>query len=133
MVVPVIQYLSEEWLSAAGEAIQASKELQEASVGADVTVAYEVTGTPSGKVAYGISLTDGTAKLVSEAMPDAQTTFSLDYDTAVQIAKGELSAQAAFMQGRMKLGGDVTLLIEHYRIVDGLADTLGALRSQTEF
>lgn len=129
----MIQYLSDEWLRAANEAVAASAELCKAAEGQDVTIAYEVTGTPSGKVNYGIVFRDGAASVTAGVQKDSPTSFSLDYETAAQIARGELSAQAAFMQGRLKVGGDVTVLINQYRLIDGLEDALGPLRAQTEY
>ena len=129
----VIQYLSDEWLAAANEAVSASNELRKASEGQDVAIAYEVTGAPSGKVTYGLVFRDGASSVEPGPHRDAPTSFSLDYDTASQIAQGELSAQAAFMQGRLKVGGDVTVLVNQYRLIDGLDDALGKLREQTEY
>ena len=64
---------------------------------------------------------------------EAPVSFQLDYDTAAAIAKGDLSAQAAFMQGRLKLVGDVNVLIRDGAVLDGVADALGDLRADTEF
>jgi putative sterol carrier protein len=64
---------------------------------------------------------------------DAPVSFALDYDTAAAIAKGELSAQAAFMQGKLKLGGDVGVLIRQHALFDGLDDALAGLRADTEY
>ena len=75
----------------------------------------------------------GTVALQPGPHPDAPVSFSLDYDTAVAIARGDLSAQAAFMQGRLKLGGDVTVLIRDGGALDGVHDALGPLRADTEF
>jgi hypothetical protein len=37
------------------------------------------------------------------------------------------------MQGRLKLGGDVTILIRQNALLDGLDDALGDLRARTEY
>lgn len=129
----VIRYLSDEWLQRANEAVSGSSELSKASEGQDVTIAYEVTGTPSGKVSYAISFKDGSAAVEPGPHQDAPTSFSLDYETASEIARGDLSAQAAFMQGRLKLAGDVTVLVRQYQMIDGLDDALAPLRAETEF
>ena len=63
----------------------------------------------------------------------APVTFELDYDTAAAIARGELAAQVAFMQGRLKLVGNVDVLIRDGAVLDGVADALGDLRADTEF
>ncbi|MGB3409568.1 MAG: SCP2 sterol-binding domain-containing protein [Microthrixaceae bacterium] len=130
----VVQYLSDEWFQQAGAAISASEALRAAATASeDVTIQYEVTGAPSGKQAYTIWLRDGAAGLDVGASKGAEVTFALDYPTAVQVAKGELSAQAAFMQGKMKLGGDVGVLIRAHAAIDSLSDVLADLRSNTEY
>lgn len=132
-MVDVIRYLSDEWIEAANDAVSTSAELKKAAVGQDVTIAYEVTGTPSGKVRYAMTFKDGDASVTAGKHADAATAFTLDYDTARQIAQGELSAQAAFMQGRMKLDGDVTVLIGQYRLIDETEDALRELRGKTDY
>ncbi|MGB6059040.1 MAG: SCP2 sterol-binding domain-containing protein [Microthrixaceae bacterium] len=130
----MVQYLSDEWFEQAGATISSSEVLQAAATASeDVTIQYEVTGSPSGKRTYTIWLRDGAAGMDLGVSKDAQVTFGLDYPTAVQVAKGELSAQAAFMQGKMKLGGDVGVLIRAHAAIDNLNDVLADLRSNTEY
>lgn len=129
-----VQYLSDEWMDAAAEALAAS-DLSGGPAGDDgaTVVEYEVSGAPGGKARYAVRFDADGVTLEPGAHPDAPVRFSLDYPTAVEVATGELSAQAAFMQGRLKLGGDVTVLIEQHDAIEGLADVLGGLRERTEF
>lgn len=127
------QYLSDEWLQEAGDALAADSALSDAAKDLDLTIQYEVTGAPGGKRSYGIHFVDGSAGVEPGAHKDAPVSFTLDYDTAAEIAQGRLSAQAAFMQGRLKLGGDVGVLIRQHAAFDGVADALGPLRDTTEF
>ena len=127
------QYLSDEWLELASAALAEDPALAAAAADLDLTIQYEVTGAPGGKRAYGIRFDHGSAAVEVGAHDDAPVSFTLDYDTAAAIAKGELSAQAAFMQGRLKLGGDVSVLIRQHGAIDGLSDALGPLRATTEF
>lgn len=129
----MVQYLSDEWLDEADAALRADGGLAGVTADLDLTVAYEVTGTPDGKRSYAVAFGGGPVTVVRPAPSDAQVSFSLDYDTAAAIARGDLSAQAAFMQGRLKLGGDVNVLIRDGAALDGVADALGDLRSRTEY
>lgn len=131
--VAVVAYLSTEWMERAGAALAADPALARATSELDLTVAYEVTGTSDGKVAYALRFDHGTVTLEPGAHPDAPVSFSLDHDTAALIARNELSAQAAFMQGRLKLGGDVTVLIRDGGALDGVQDALAGLRAETEY
>ena len=133
VVSPTMQYLSDEWMTAAAADLAASESLREATSDAELTIQYEVAGAPGGKAAYGISFDHGTVALEPGPHKDAQVRFELDYSSASAIASGELSAQAAFMQGKLKLGGDVSVLVRQHALLDGLGDALGDLRERTEF
>ena len=127
------RYLSDDWFTAAAAALSADPSLTEASQGVTLGLDYEVTGTPFGKRRYGIRFDDGTVRLEvpPEGEPDAS--FTVDYDTACEIARGALPVQVAFMQGRLKLGGDVAVLLRSGPALDDLGDALARLRDDTEF
>ncbi len=129
----MVQYLSDEWIERAGRELAADTKLAESASDADLTIQYEVAGAPGGKRAYALRFDHGTVGLEPGPHPDAPVSFALDYDTAAAIARGDLSAQAAFMQGVLKLGGDVTVLIREHALLGALEDALGELRSDTEF
>ena len=98
-----------------------------------VVLQYEVTAAPGGKRTYSLTFEGGHIAVEKGARKDASTSFSLDYDVAVAIARGELSAQTAFMQGRLKLGGDVMVLVRQHALLDALDDGLAELRERTEY
>lgn len=127
----MVTYLSDEWLERAGEALAASTELAERTADLELSISYVVAGAPGGKTSYTLSFDHGTTSVSSGA--GAPVSFELDYATAAAIAQGELSAQAAFMQGKLKLVGDVNVLIRDGAVLDGVSDALGALRSDTKF
>jgi putative sterol carrier protein len=73
---------------------------------------YVVTGTPDGDVHYYWLLENG--KLQESKLgdlPDAEVTLTQTYDDAMKIQKGELDANAAFMQGRVKVTGNMAKLM----------------------
>ena len=129
----MVRYLSDDWLTEAGRVLAADRDLAAATSDLELTIAYEVTGTPDGKRTYAVEFDHGRVTLHPTAPPSPQVTFTLDYDTAAEIARGELPAQVAFMQGRLKLGGDVTVLIRAGSVLDGIGDALSDLRARTEF
>jgi len=129
----VVKYLSDEWRHEANAALAASPALSGLAADEAVLLQYDVTGGPGGKRRYALAFADGAVTLDPGAHKDPSASFALDYDVAVQIARGELSAQAAFMQGGLKLGGDVMVLVRQHALLDGLDDALADLRTRTEY
>lgn len=98
------KYLSQDWLDEARRLAAA----QPTRPGASARIQWLVSGGPDGDVAYWWRLEDG--KLLESALgklDDVDLTLTLTYDDSVKIQQGELDANAAFMQGRMKAAGDM--------------------------
>jgi putative sterol carrier protein len=102
------KYLSQEWLDLQRELAQEFPERP----GATARMQYVVTGTPEGDVRYFTVISDG--RMVENTLgsdADAEFTLSATYDDSVKILRGELDANAAFMQGRMKVTGNMGKLM----------------------
>ena len=103
------KYLSQEWLD---ESRELAKD-QPARPGASAKMQYVVAGTPDGEIKYYWVLEDG--KLLESQLgevADPDFTLTSTYEDSVAIAKGELDANAAFMQGRMKVTGNMGKLMQ---------------------
>lgn len=102
------KYLSQEWLDLQKTLAQEFPERP----GASARMQYVVTGAPGGDVRYSTAIENGvmTENTLGE---DAETEFTLTatYDDSVKVLKGELDANAAFMQGRMKVAGNMGKLM----------------------
>jgi len=103
------RYLSQEWLDESrGLAVD-----QPDRPGASARIQYVVGGGPDGEIDYWWHLENG--KLLASALgktDDPDFTLSLSYEDSVKIQRGELDANAAFMQGRMKVAGDMGKLMQ---------------------
>lgn len=71
-----------------------------------------VTGSPDGNVRYFVVVENGHARLVEPGFfrHVADLTITTDYETATAMAKGELATQAALMQGRLRVRGNLAKL-----------------------
>jgi putative sterol carrier protein len=58
-------------------------------------------------------------------------TFTQDRATAGAIARGELSAQAAFLDGRLRVGGDLSAARSRARALAAIADVFASPRAVT--
>ncbi len=102
------KYLSQPWLDAQKELAQAFPERP----GATARMQYHVTGGPDGDIRYYWVVVNGTiTEDVLGDDPDAEFTLTLSLEDSIKIQKGELDPNAAFMQGRMKVSGNMGKLM----------------------
>lgn len=102
------KWLTQEWLD---EGRQLS-ETQPERPGASARMQYVITGGPDGDVRYYWVLENG--KLLESnlgELEDAEVTLTQTYEDAKRIQKGELDPNAAFMQGRVKVTGNMAKLM----------------------
>ena len=103
------KYLSQEWL----DETRSMASSQPERPGASARMQYVVSGGPDGDIKYYWILQDG--KLLESSLgevDDADFTMTLTYDDSVKVQQGELDANAAFMQGRMKVAGNMAKLMQ---------------------
>jgi alkyl sulfatase BDS1-like metallo-beta-lactamase superfamily hydrolase len=104
----VPQYLSQEWLDETREMAADQPERP----GASVRMNYVVTGGRVGDITYYWVLENG--RLVESrlgSLEDGEVTLTTGWDDSVRIAKGDLDLNAAFMQGKVKVSGNMAKLM----------------------
>lgn len=102
------KWLTQEWLD---EQTRLSADQPERP-GASARMQYSITGGPDGGVQYYWVLEDG--RLLENkigTLPDPELTLTIFWDDAMQMQKGELDEQAAFMQGKVKVEGNMAKLM----------------------
>jgi alkyl sulfatase BDS1-like metallo-beta-lactamase superfamily hydrolase len=102
------KWLTQEWLDESKGLAGSQPERP----GASARMQYIVTGGPDGDIHYYWVLENG--KLQESKLgdlPDAEVTMTQTYEDAMKIQKGELDANAAFMQGRVKVSGNMAKLM----------------------
>jgi putative sterol carrier protein len=78
-----------------------------------------VTGLADGDASWQVRVDDGVVTDIAPGAPaTADLTLTVPAAIAESIAAGELSASAAFMQGRMKTAGDLGLVLDVLAAVD---------------
>lgn len=102
------KYLTQEWMDRARELAADFPE----TPGASVRMQQVITGAPEGEVRYYTVIEDG--KTLEQALgedPEAEVTLTNTYEDAVKILKGDLDVSAAFMQGRVKITGNMAKMM----------------------
>lgn len=103
------KYLSQEWIDDTRKLADSQPERP----GASACMQYVVTGGPDGDIKYYWILENG--KLIESDLGEsdaADFTMTLTYADSVKVQQGELDANAAFMQGRMKVTGNMGKLMQ---------------------
>lgn len=133
----MLTFLSPEWIAAVDDALRADAEIGRLATGLELTIEQRVTGVdpalaPDGEVRYHVSFSDGRAG-ASPGPAEAPTIrFSQDEATARAIAAGSGSAQRAFMTGRLTVGGDLRVLLDHGDLLAQVGDVFAAVRARTD-
>jgi putative sterol carrier protein len=102
------KWLTQEWLDETRKLAESQPERP----GASVKMQYVVSGGPEGDIKYYWVLENG--KLLDSQLgdlPEAEVTLTQTFDVAQRIQKGELDPNAAFMQGHIKVTGNMAKLM----------------------
>jgi len=126
------KFLSQEYM----DLQKKLSESQPERPGTTAVMQYVVTGGPEGDIKYYWVLEDG--KLLDASLgnkDDAEVTLTQTYEDATKIAKGELDPNAAFMQGKIKVTGNMQKLMQLMPLTNApeYKELQKDLRSQTEF
>lgn len=102
------RWLTQDWLDESRRLAEDQPERP----GASARIQYVVTGGPEGDVSYYWVVEDGHLRENRlGTLADAEVTLTETYDDALAIQTGELDMNGAFLQGRVKVDGDVVKLM----------------------
>lgn len=126
------KWLSQEWLDEQTKLAQDQPERP----GATARMQYVLNRTDGDPVKYYWVLEDG--KIVENQlgqMDEPELTLIMSYDDAMKVQKGELDEQAAFMQGRIKVEGNMAKLMALMPITSSpeYRELQGRIREITEY
>jgi len=120
---------TDEWIEGLDRAARASDELREASRGRRVVIGQAVVdGDRTHR--WHVVLDDGEVAIRPGPADDADVTFTQDAAVAAAVARGERSARSAFILGEIRVGGDVSLLMDLGPALADLGDVFAPARDE---
>lgn len=108
-----VKFQSEEWAKEVTNALQSNETVTNAAKGQNVAIQFVTTDAPGGgEVKTFLRIVDGSPEVGLGEVDGPEATINQTYETAVAIDKGELNSQNAFMQGKLKIQGNVMKLMQ---------------------
>jgi len=82
----------------------------EAAKGMNSVIQFNLAGNGGGS--WYVEIKDGTCAVTEGAHPSPQMTLSVSASNYVDMVMGKLNAQTAFMHGKLKIAGDMSLAMK---------------------
>jgi putative sterol carrier protein len=105
-----VRFLSDEWAQALKAELNQSESFRQAAAGQQATIQQIITGG-EGETHYWITIGDGVIDLGVGDVEGEDATITQSYDSAAALARGELSPVTAFMTGKLKIAGNMGLIL----------------------
>lgn len=121
-----MKFLSQEWADALTSDLNASETFKDAAASADATIQQVITG-PDGEIRYWTRVSAGFIEMAIGDHESPDATITQSYDTAVALAKRELSPVTGFMMGKIKIAGNMGLLLGLQGVLTQIADAMGSM------
>ena len=103
-----VEFLTDDWMEAITAAAGADTSFMTSIATTELTLQFHVTDVPDqGQVDYFLRIAGGAVAMLPDVDADAHASITNNYETAAAISKGDLNTQMAFMQGKIKLAGDI--------------------------
>lgn len=121
-----VKFLSQEWADALTAQLNADPEFQQTAATATCTILQVIKGA-DGETNYWTKLADGKIEMGIGTLDGADATIRQSYDTTVALAKRELSPVTGFMMGKIKVEGNMGLLLSLQGVLTKIADAMGTM------
>lgn len=115
------QFLSDDHFTAAQAALNSDAGFMNAIANVDLSVQFDVSGTPDGDISYYLKVADGAAETAPGPLEGVDVTVGSDFDTSKALSKGELNVQMAFMTGKIKVGGNMAKVMMYQGLINEFA------------
>jgi len=125
-----VRLYSEEWVAAFNEAVRG---LEPTDPGVSFRMLQVVHGGPEGTVRVALCAQEGRVSLERDPGDDPapQVTISLQFDDALALARGELDPAGLLAAGRVRVRGNLSILVRGQSLLAAAARRLEPLSERT--
>jgi putative sterol carrier protein len=125
-----VKFLSEEWAEALKGALNDDEAFRTAAGQVSARI-QQVIDAGGDETRYWIVIADGAIDMGIGDLDPVDATITQSYDTAAALSRGELNAVTAFMTGKIKVAGNMGLLLSLQGALTRLPDAMSSI--QTEY
>jgi putative sterol carrier protein len=105
-----VKFLSHEWAEALKAELNRSDDFRRAAAGHKATI-QQVISNGAGTTQYWITIADGQIDLGVGDIEGEDATITQSYESAAALARGDLSPVTAFMTGKLRIAGNMGLIL----------------------
>lgn len=125
-----VKFLSEEWAEALKGALNEDEAFRTAAGQVSARI-QQVIDADGDETRYWIVIADGAIDMGIGDLDPVDATITQSYETAAALSRGELNAVTAFMTGKIKVAGNMGLLLSLQGALTRLPDAMSSI--QTEY
>ena len=129
------RFLSPEWFDDVRTDTEGAASGSDAPAGDRLVLRQVVRATPDGDVVYHVTVEAGCVRILppGEDAGSPDLTITTDWDTAAAIAQGKVAAQAALIEGRLRVKGNLAAIASHAAGLPGLDPVSASARDRTTY
>jgi len=124
-----VKFLSEEWATALTAALNGDEAFRAAAAGVSARLQQVITHDGD-ETRYWIVIADGTIDMGIGDLDAVDATITQSYETAAALSQGEVNAVTAFMTGKIKISGNMGLLLGLQGALTRLPDAMRSIDTE---
>ena len=123
-----VKFLSPEWAEQLKAALNERASFRAAAAGKTARLQQVITG--DAETRYWIAIDDGTIDMGLGDLDEIDATITQSYETAVGLAKREINPVTGFMMGKIKVDGNMGLLMGLTAVLGELPEAMASIDTE---